>query len=914
MNCPHCSTVNPDYAESCSRCGTPMPVGESETMIMTDAALLTPGQDFGPRYRIEALLGQGGMGRVYKAYDKDLDRLVAIKVVRQGALSESDALKRFKQELLLASKISHKNILRIHDMGDVGGVRFISMAYVEGPDLHHIISDNPKMPLERVLNFAKQFADALAAAHAEGVIHRDLKPQNILVGKDDQVYVSDFGLAKSFEDGAVAMTKTGAFIGTPRYMSPEQVEGKPADHRSDLYAYGLILYEMVTGDVPFTGESTLKVMYQRVQEKPKSPKLVNPELPNWLVRVILHCLERAPEARYQNAYEILADLQGGSRSGSTVSRGGSQTVVIQIPEFAQRRWTWWVGGGVALLLLLLVIPPVRHLVFRTSGGGGAGTSAVSGVPPLSSGKYVAVLPFRIIGDEQAMGFVADGLGEALTTKLFQFKQLHLASDSEVATVSNKDPLEKTARKLGVNMVVDGVIQGTPDKMAIIVNLKDVANGKKLWTQSFSGVSNDLLTIEDQISSQLVAELDLNPTSEETALSSAHPTENVAAYDLYLRGRNALRGQQDVKNDQAAADFFEQATKKDPSFALAYSGLADASLAIYLSKKDAFWSQRAVSAALQAQRLNDNAAEVHFSLGKVYQATGKNAEAIAELQRALKIEPNSDEGYRALGAVYLGTNRVPEALAAFQKAIDINPYYWMNYNVLGSAYNQIGDLDKALAAFRKISELEPDNSAGYNNAGLMLLQQGKYEDSIPEFQKAIALTGANDDAYSNLGYAYFDLKRYDDAVTNFAKAVELNPNEQLNMGNLADAYRWSGQKDKANETYDKAIKLAYADLQVNPRSAAAMASLAVYYAKKGESTRALDFIGRARSVNKDSVDIIYNEAQVDALANRPDDALKALRQALQKGHSFIDAKNDPELGSLQKRPEFAQLEKEFGGRK
>jgi eukaryotic-like serine/threonine-protein kinase len=892
-----------------------MPVGDSETMVMTDAALLTPGQDFGPRYRIESLLGQGGMGRVYKAYDKDLDRVVAIKVVRQGALSESDALKRFKQELLLASKISHKNILRIHDMGDVGGIRFISMAYVEGPDLHHIISDNPKMPLERVLNFARQFAEALAAAHAEGVIHRDLKPQNILVGKDDQIYVSDFGLAKSFEEGAVAMTKTGAFLGTPRYMSPEQVEGKPADHRSDLYAYGLILYELVTGDVPFTGESTLKVMYQRVQEKPKSPKVVNPDLPNWLVRVILHCLERAPEARYQNAYEILADLQGGSRSGSTLTRSGSQTVVIQIPEFAQRRWTWWVAGGVALLLLLLVIPPVRHLIFRTgSGGSGAGSSAVSGVPPLSTGKYVAVLPFRIIGDQQALGFVADGLGEALTTKLFQFKQLHLASDAEVATVSNKDPLEKTARKLGVNMVVDGVIQGTPDKMAIIVNLRDVANGKKLWTQSFSGVANDVLTLEDQISSQLVTAFDLNPTNEELALSSAHPTENVAAYDLYLRGRNALRGQQDVKNDQIAADFFGQAVQKDPSFALAYSGLADASLAMYLAKKDAFWSQRAVSAAQQAQRLNDNAAEVHFSLGKVYQATGKNAEAIAELQRALKIEPNSDEGYRALGGTYLGTNRAPEAIAAYQKAIEINPYFWMNYNALGSAYYQIGDLDKALAAFRKISEIEPDNSAGYNNAGLTLLQQGKYEESIPEFQKAITLTGANDDAYSNLGYAYFDLKRYDEAVTNFAKAVELNPTDNVNLGNLADAYRWSGQKDKANATYDKAIELAYKDLQVNPRSAAALASLAVYYAKKGDYTQALNFIGRARSINKDSVDIMYNEAQVEALANRPEPALKALRQALEKGHAFKDAKNDPELGNLQSRPEFAQLEKEFGGRK
>lgn len=258
---------------------------------MVDIAALAPGSDFGPRYRIEALLGQGGMGRVYKAYDKDLDRIVAIKVVRQGIMGEADALKRFKQELLLASRISHKNVLRIHDMGEVGDVKFISMAFVEGRDLHQVLQETPKLPFDRILKFAAQLAEALAAAHAEGVVHRDLKPQNILLNKDDHIFVSDFGLAKSFEQDAVAMTRTGAFLGTPRYMSPEQVEGKPADQRSDIYSLGLILYEMATGDVPFTGESTLKVMYQRIQEKPKNPKLLNPSLPPWFVRIIMRCLE-----------------------------------------------------------------------------------------------------------------------------------------------------------------------------------------------------------------------------------------------------------------------------------------------------------------------------------------------------------------------------------------------------------------------------------------------------------------------------------------------------------------------------------------------------------------------------------------------------------------------------------------------
>jgi serine/threonine protein kinase len=231
--------------------------------------------------------------------------------------------------------------------------------------------------MDRVLKYARALAEALAAAHAEGVIHRDLKPQNILVNKDDQIFVSDFGLAKSFEEGAQGMTKTGAFLGTPRYMSPEQVEGKPADQRSDLYSYGLMLYEMAVGDVPFTGESTLKVMYQRIQEKPKNPKLINPSLPTWFVRIIMRCLERDPEARYQSAYEILADLQGSRGSSS-----GAHTVQIQIPEFvARRRWTWFaVSGVVALLLLAVAIPPVRHLIIP---GGKAGSpGSVSGIPRL----------------------------------------------------------------------------------------------------------------------------------------------------------------------------------------------------------------------------------------------------------------------------------------------------------------------------------------------------------------------------------------------------------------------------------------------------------------------------------------------------------------------------------------------------
>ena len=880
-----------------------MPIGDSETMVMVDATALAPGSDFGARYRIEALLGQGGMGRVYKAYDKDLDRVVALKVVRHGVMGETDALKRFKQELVLASKISHKNILRIHDMGEVGGTKFITMAYVEGQDLYGILKENPKLPMERVLKYARALAEALAAAHAEGVIHRDLKPQNILVNKDDQIFVSDFGLAKSFEEGAQGMTKTGAFLGTPRYMSPEQVEGKPADQRSDLYSYGLMLYEMAVGDVPFTGESTLKVMYQRIQEKPKNPKLINPSLPSWFVRIIMRCLERDPAARYQSAYEILADLQGSRGSAS-----GTHTVQIQIPDFvAQRRWTWVVGGILALLLLAFAIPPARHLIL--GGGNSKSVAGASGIPPLSQGKFVAILPFRILGDEQSLGYVAEGLNEALSAKLFQLKEVRLASDKAVAKVSEKDPLEKTARNLGVNLIVQGMIQGTSDKMAVIVNLMDPVEGKKIWTQQFTGVPKDLLSIEDQISSRLVTALDVKVTNEEMARAAERPTDNVDAYDLYLRGRQALRGPDAIKNAQTAIDYFEQGIKKDPSFALAYTGLADASVRMYVEKKDSFWAQKAVAAAQHAEQLKDNLPEVHFSLGNVYLRTGKTVEAISELKRGLQLAPNSDEGYVRLGRAYLESGQKEEAIAAYKKAIDVNPYYSGHHIDLENAYFSLGDTGKALEEAKRVTELQPDSVHGWDNLGNAYERAGRYDESIAAYQKSIELSPTWS-AYSNLGNSYFVLKRYNDSVKAFEKATELGPNQELAMGNLADAYRASGQKDKAAATYEKAIALAFQDLQVNPQNTGAMGDLALYYAKKGDGQHGMEFIQHARAIDRKDVSLIYIQATVENLSGKTADALRSLREAFSKGFPVKDAQADPEFVNLQNLPDFQSLVKQF----
>jgi tetratricopeptide (TPR) repeat protein/TolB-like protein/predicted Ser/Thr protein kinase len=929
MICPRCQAENQDDAARCERCGIAFAdIDDSETLEgsasgasaglsrpqgsaqatgsagarsrASASQALEPGSELGPRFRIESVIGQGGMGRVYKAYDKELGRVVALKVLLPELTSDPAATQRFKQELLLASKISHKNILRIHDLGEADGVKFISMAYVEGEDLHHLLVKQHPLPIDRSARVARQLCEALEAAHSEGVVHRDLKPQNILVGKDDHVYISDFGLAKSLEASLGGMTRTGAFLGTPRYMSPEQVEGHAVDHRTDLYSLGLILYEMGTGEAPFAGDSTIQVMYQRVKQKPKNPRLVNPDLPDYFARIILRCLEKDPAQRYQSAREILTDLEAGRAPTR------AHTVQIALPEIGRRAWLMTGAGALLLVALAFAIPGVRHWILRQPASTGL---APTGVPSLTTGKYLAVLPFRVLGDQSSLGYVAEGLMEALSAKLFQLRDVKMASTAAAGKGDANASLQKIARGLGVNLIVQGMVQGAGDKIRIIVNLEDIADGRRLWSQEFSGVPADLLTLEDQIYGRLVDALALKPTSEEFARAAAHPTENIEAYDLYLKGRNAMRGQQDINNVKAAIGYYEDALKKDSGFALAYAGVADASLAMYREKKDSFWSQKALAAAQQAERLNDNLAEVHFSVGSVYNATGKSAEAITELKRALQLAPNSDEGYRRLGLAYLASGRKDEAIQAFQKALDVNPYYWLNQNALGGAYAQFGENEKALACFRRVTELEPENFFGYANIGAIYFQEGKYNECIPAFQRALQIQ-PHFALYSNIGTAYYFLKRYNDAVQMFEKAVEMNPNQQVAVGNLADAYRLSGQREKAQVTYDKAIALAYKELEVNPRNASTMGFLALYYARKGDPTRAADFIQRARAIDRADVNLIYKEAIVDALANRPSDALKALRGAFEKGYSTEEAESEPDFAGLHTHPEFQKLVSEF----
>jgi serine/threonine protein kinase/tetratricopeptide (TPR) repeat protein len=838
------------------------------------------------------------MGAVYKAYDLELDRTVALKLVRPELASSPETMQRFKQELLLASQISHKNILRIYDLGEAEGIKFITMALVEGSDLFNLIEGAGPLPLDRALKFAKQLCAALDAAHREGVVHRDLKPQNILIDQADSLYVSDFGLAKSLAPEAASMTRAGQLLGTPRYMSPEQVEGKEVDHRSDLYSLGLILFEIFTAELPFRGDSALQIMFQRVTAAPKDPKALRPDLPDYISNVTLKCLERDPANRYQSAREILADLDAQITPALSPP---AQTQTIKIPRVKPSRSWWVLASGLPLAIaLLFLIPGARHMILRSPG-----QAAQPAQPAIE--HYIAVLPIRIVGNERDIRYIADGVVDSLSAKLSGLKNVYVAPPNAVtAAVKQQDP-QKIARALGVKLLLDGTLtSGSNDEIAITITLDDTRNkDRNLLHQVFTGNRQDLLTLEDQIFSKVVSTLDIKQSTEEQARNTKRPTGDIKAYELYIKGRNVWRDSHNTQDLQKAIGFFDQAIKQDPQFALAYAGLADADRRMWDQTNDGSWIQKALSAARQGQTLNDNLPEVHFTLGSLYTDTGRTAEAIAELQRALQLAPNSDEVLRRLGTAYLKAGRQTEAIAAYSKATEVNPYLWSNYNSLGSAYFEVGENDRALAAYQHITELEPRRAEGWEGVGAVYFRLGRWSESISRFQNAIDLQ-PRANFYSNLGTAYYFLGLFDKAATTFEKAASMAADDGDVRVNLADAYRWSGQKAKAAATYDQAISLAYKSIQVNPKDTDALGNLALCYAKKGDTKRALEFIGRARAIDQKDNSLMYEEATVYTLAGRTNDAMASLEQALRNGYSVQEARSDPELKSLHDIPEFNRL--------
>ncbi len=496
---------------------------------------LQPGVLFGGRYEILGVLGQGGMGAVYKARDRELDRLIALKVIRPELATDPAILQRFKQELILARNITHKNVVRIYDLGEAGGIRFISMEYVDGEDLRTLLRHRGKLSPQEAIAVVEQVCRALDSAHSEGVIHRDLKPQNIMRDKHGRVVVMDFGLARSLGDSG--MTQTGAVVGTLEYMSPEQALGTTLDQRSDIFSVGLIFYELLTGKAPYEADTAIASLMKRTREDAPSASDVEASVPKSLSAIVSRCLEREPANRYHSAVELLQQLTTWEANPDITAETLSKMIahpIVRRSRFSVdlpgKSWMWIAG---AVLVIVLATFAGRTLLNRAPA---ATENAGRGIPPLSRGEYVAILPMKVLGDEKALGYVAEGIEEALAAKLFQLKQVHLASAATAEDVAKKNlPLAKLARELGVNLIVQGNVQGNGDKLRVVLTLTDATSGgndgRLRWSQDFPGATGDVLALEDQIYATVASALELKPSDEEQARVGAHPTENVKAYDL-----------------------------------------------------------------------------------------------------------------------------------------------------------------------------------------------------------------------------------------------------------------------------------------------------------------------------------------------------------------------------------------------
>ena len=1012
---------------------------------------LAAGTIIAERYEILELLGEGGMGSVYKAKDHELDRIIALKTIRPDLSSNTMVLRRFKQELLLARQITHPNVIRIFDLGVAGSLRFITMEFVDGEDLKSVLRRRGKLPPREAARIVQQICAGLEAAHAEDVIHRDLKPQNVLIDGGKNVRIMDFGLARSLEQ--TGMTRTGALIGTADYMAPEQARGEEVDARSDVFAVGVIFYELLTSELAFAAKDLMTSLLRRTRERATPPHLIDPEVPQAMSDVVMRCLEPDVRNRYQSAGEVIAGISSvltattsqkaaiaashpatlvsGAMIGSryrieqNAGEGGmgkvyratdlhlNRTVALKIirPELA--------GDAQALGRLkqeILLASRVSHRnVLRIHDLGEAGDLRfismawvdgsdldhfVRGAKPLDEPLIMRLAqqmcegleaahregivhrdlkPRNILLDSHGNACISDfgvaqpinlpsttqpgfsgeiaGSVRYMSPEQFEGKAVDYRSDIyslglilyELATGdvpspsdsmwqtmlrrATEKPREPRVLNPGISEKLSNIIlrclEVEPSNRyqsasELLQDLRDAGRPKTIAGVEPIRPKNRVLYAAAGIVIVLVGisvalyksrtPASTPPANTKPASASALPvvpssanggTQNVEASDAYLKGHGILKDHRDAASAMQALALFQQACTKDPNFALAWTGIADASMQLYRLKKDPFWSEKALAAAQTAQSKSDDLPEAHFALGGIYTGTGRPADAVKEIKRALELAPKSDDGYRRLANAYEELGQIQDAVVADQHAVELNPYYWYNHKRLGILYLDMGKTDEALKEFNRQIELNPADASGYLNKGVVLSQQGQWQDSLPAFQKAIELEPSFD-AYANLGTAYVNLGKYPNAIAMYQRAVQLNPTDIVAVGNLAEAYRQSGQKVKAQQMYGRAIALGYRQLEVNAHDASTLATLAVYCARIGRFPEAEQLIGRAHATNANDNSVLYDQAVVDALSGHPIEALATLKDAVKAGSPFDDVLKDPDLANVRALPAFHAL--------
>jgi serine/threonine protein kinase/pimeloyl-ACP methyl ester carboxylesterase/tetratricopeptide (TPR) repeat protein len=801
------------------------------------------GRSLPDRYRIVSSLGAGGMGEVYLAQDARLDRKVAIKVLPPELTADERARKRLIREAQAAAKLDHPNICSIYEVGDELDAGFIVMQYVEGETLGKLIQRQP-LDLRESLDIAVQIAGALAEAHSRGIVHRDIKPQNVMITARGQVKVLDFGLAKIVQQKDLAdsaaeteslLTEPGMIIGTVPYMSPEQVRGETLDARSDIFSFGAVVYEMVSGHQPFAAESAAATISTILTKEPPPLVRYSREVPGELERIVSKALRKDREQRYQTAKDLLIDLKSLSEeltfeaklgtSTPARSTGESETVtsnrdarVETAPQPPAR--TAEIGTTRTVSRDYLIGGVRRHklqfaaLVFLLITLAGVGIYL-----ELGHGKAIdslAVLPFTNVSGDPNTEYLSDGITESLINNLSQLPNLTVMSRNSVFRYKGQEAdAQVVGRDLKVQAVLTGRMVQRGDNLSISAELVDVRNNSHLWGGQYNRKLSDILAVQAEISREISEKLRLQLSGEQQKRLVKRHTDNNEAYQLYLKGRYYWNRRTE-EGTKRGIEYFGQAIERDPSYALAYAGIADCynnlgtNIVGGLASNDVM--PKAKQAAMKALEIDETLAEAHTSLAQtrfLYDWDWPGAEI--EYKRAIDLNPNYAHGHHWYSHYLLAMGRVKESLAESLRALDLDPLDLPITTHLGWHYLYAREYDRAIEQLRKALDMDSRFLPAHLFLGQAYAQEAMYDKATAELQQAIGLSRENPVMVAVLGYAYAMSGKKGEAQMILHKLNGLSKQRSVPSQEIAAIHTALGEKDQAFEWLRRAYEERYSGL-------------------------------------------------------------------------------------------------------